>query len=100
MAKYVTIMDIARVLGISKSTVSRALSGDTGNVKAETLQKILATAEQMGYHRNELAVHLRQQSTHRHHHPRNRHHVLYDLYQRGTGHPAQTGLQGDDSHLQ
>ena len=64
MAKYVTIMDIARVLDISKSTVSRALSGDTGNVKAETLQKILATAEQMGYHRNELAVHLRQQSTH------------------------------------
>ena len=44
MAKYVTIMDIARELGISKSTVSRALSGDTGNVKAETLQKILATA--------------------------------------------------------
>ena len=32
MAKYVTIMDIARELGISKSTVSRALSGDTGNV--------------------------------------------------------------------
>ena len=47
MAKYVTIMDIARELGISKSTVSRALSGDTGNVKAETLQKILATAERM-----------------------------------------------------
>ena len=64
MAKYVTIMDIARELGISKSTVSRALSGDTGNVKAETLQKILATAERMGYHRNELAVNFRQQSTH------------------------------------
>ena len=59
MAKYVTIMDIARELGISKSTVSRALSGDTGNVKAETLQKILATAERMGYHRNELAVNFR-----------------------------------------
>ena len=64
MAKYITIMDIARELGISKSTVSRALSGDTGNVKAETLQKILATAERMGYHRNELAVNFRQQSTH------------------------------------
>ena len=64
MAKYVTIMDIARELGISKSTVSRALSGDTGNVKAETLQKILETAERMGYHRNELAVNFRQQSTH------------------------------------
>ena len=64
MAKYVTIMDIARELGISKSTVSRALSGDTGNVKTETLQKILATADRMGYHRNELAVNFRQQSTH------------------------------------
>ena len=64
MAKYVTIMDIARELGISKSTVSRALAGDTGNVKTETLQKILATAERMGYHRNELAVNFRQQSTH------------------------------------
>lgn len=64
MAKYVTIIDIARELGISKSTVSRALSGDTGNVKAETLQRILETAERMGYHRNELAVNFRQQSTH------------------------------------
>ena len=64
MAKYVTIMDIARELGISKSTVSRALSGDTGNVKAETLKKILETAGRMGYHRNELAVNFRQQSTH------------------------------------
>lgn len=64
MAKYVTIMDIARELGISKSTVSRALSGDTGNVKTETLQKILDTAERMGYHRNELAVNLRQQNSH------------------------------------
>lgn len=64
MAKYVTILDIARKLGISKSTVSRALSGDTQNVKDETLRKILSTAEQMGYHRNELAVNLRKQSSH------------------------------------
>ena len=64
MAKYVTILDIARELGISKSTVSRALSGDTSNVKAATLEKILDTAHRMGYHRNELAVNLRKQSTH------------------------------------
>ena len=64
MTRYVTILDIARELGISKSTVSRALSGDTGNVKGETLQKILNTAERMGYHRNEMAVNLRQRSTH------------------------------------
>ncbi|MDE6803791.1 MAG: LacI family DNA-binding transcriptional regulator, partial [Muribaculaceae bacterium] len=34
--KYVTIIDIARELGISKSTVSRALAGDARNVKPET----------------------------------------------------------------
>lgn len=64
MTKYVTILDIARELGISKSTVSRALSGDTSNVKAETIQRILQTAERMGYHRNEMAVNLRKQSSH------------------------------------
>ena len=64
MAKYVTILDIAKELGISKSTVSRALSGDTSNVKAATIEKILDTARRMGYHRNELAVNLRKQSTH------------------------------------
>ena len=64
MTKYVTILDIARELGISKSTVSRALSGDTSNVKAATIEKILETARRMGYHRNELAVNLRKQSTH------------------------------------
>lgn len=64
MAKYVTILDIARELGISKSTVSRALSGDTSNVKTATIEKILETARRMGYHRNELAVNLRKQSTH------------------------------------
>ena len=64
MAKYVTILDIARELGISKSTVSRALSGDTSNVKAATIERILETAHRMGYHRNEMAVNLRKQSTH------------------------------------
>lgn len=37
MSKYITIKDIANELGISKSTVSRALSGDSSNVKAETM---------------------------------------------------------------
>lgn len=64
MAKYVTILDIARELGISKSTVSRALSGDTSNVKAATIERILETAHRMGYRRNEMAVNLRKQSTH------------------------------------
>lgn len=61
--KYATIIDIARELGISKSTVSRALRGDDRNVNKETKKKILEMAEKVGYKRNELAVNLRRQST-------------------------------------
>lgn len=64
MSKYITIKDIANELGISKSTVSRALSGDSSNVKAETMKLITETAQRMGYQRNELAVSLRKQSSH------------------------------------
>lgn len=63
MSKYVTIKDIAHELGLSKSTVSRALSGDAQNVKPETMRLICDTAERLGYHRNELAVNLRKQSS-------------------------------------
>ncbi len=61
--KYVTIIDIAEALNISKSTVSRALRGDNQNVGKETRDKIIAMAEKLGYSRNELAVNLRKQST-------------------------------------
>ena len=61
--KYTTIIDIAKELGISKSTVSRALRDDDYNVSKETKQKILEAAERLGYKRNELAVNLRKQST-------------------------------------
>ena len=44
MSKYITIKDIANELGISKSTVSRALSGDASNVKAETMRLLDAWA--------------------------------------------------------
>lgn len=61
--KYVTIIDIAKALNISKSTVSRALRGDNQNVSKETRDNILSMAEKLGYSRNELAVNLRKQST-------------------------------------
>ena len=61
--KHTTIIDIAKELGISKSTVSRALSGDTHNVKPETMRLINETAARMGYQRNELAVNLRRRSS-------------------------------------
>lgn len=64
MPRYVTIKDIALALGISKSTVSRGLSGDTANVKPETMRRIIDMADRMGYQRNEMAVNLRRQHTH------------------------------------
>ena len=54
----VTISDIARELGITPSTVSRALSGSP-RVKAETAEAVRRKAEEMGYERNVLASNLR-----------------------------------------
>lgn len=62
--RYVTIKDIANELGISKSTVSRALNEDAKNVSGETMRKIKEAALRMGYRRNEMAVNLRAQSNH------------------------------------
>jgi len=50
----VTIKDIAKELGISASTVSRALS-DSPLVNDDTKRTILQTAKRLGYQRNELA---------------------------------------------
>lgn len=56
--KRVTIKDIANELGLSVSTVSRALSGDT-LVRPETRRDVTETAERLGYRRNPMAAHLR-----------------------------------------
>lgn len=55
MKKPATIKDIARELGISTSTVSRALSG-SWDVKQETRELVRKTAEAMHYHPNPMAV--------------------------------------------
>nr|WP_293844246.1 LacI family DNA-binding transcriptional regulator [uncultured Arsenicibacter sp.] len=52
-----TIIDIARQLGISKSTVSRALTAHP-NVNAKTRQQVLELAEKLDYQRNQLAISL------------------------------------------
>ncbi|WP_437917865.1 LacI family DNA-binding transcriptional regulator [Sphingobacterium sp. LRF_L2] len=53
----VTIVDIAKELKISKSTVSRALTNHP-NVKAETRQKIIELAEKLDYQRNMQSISL------------------------------------------
>ena len=46
--RYVTIKDIADALGISKSSVSRALAGDMRNVSPSTIERVRTKALEMG----------------------------------------------------
>lgn len=63
MAKSaVTIKDLARMLGLSKSTVSRALTGH-GDIHPETRKRVLELAAKLDYHPNAVAVNLKQQRT-------------------------------------
>ena len=50
MEKKITIQDIADALGLSRNTVSKALN-NTGVLAADTRQKILEKAAEMGYRR-------------------------------------------------
>ena len=54
----VTIKDIARLLGISVSTVSRALK-DHPDISAETKEKVNVTARRLNYRPNALALGLK-----------------------------------------
>jgi DNA-binding LacI/PurR family transcriptional regulator len=58
----VTIKDIARILGISKSTVSRALAEHV-DVNPSTRKKILELADKLQYEPNTIALHLKQKRT-------------------------------------
>jgi LacI family transcriptional regulator len=57
-----TSHDVAREAGLSQSTVSRALRGDT-RVAAETRERVLAAARRLGYTPNALGRNLAQRST-------------------------------------
>ena len=58
----VTIKDIARELGISPSTVSRALK-DHPDISVETKKAVTELAERLNYTPNSIALSLRQQKT-------------------------------------
>jgi DNA-binding LacI/PurR family transcriptional regulator len=63
MDKPVTIKDIARILKISISTVSRALRNAT-DVSKETRQAVQQLAEELNYQPNKFALSLQQKQTH------------------------------------
>ncbi|MFO8000418.1 MAG: LacI family DNA-binding transcriptional regulator [Marinilabilia sp.] len=60
--RRVTITDIAHELGVTPSTVSRALAGNL-RVRASTREKVLSMAARMGYQPNVLASSLRKGSS-------------------------------------
>ena len=53
-----TIVDVARLAGVSKSTVARALAGDQ-DISEATREAVLKVARAAGYERNRLAVGMR-----------------------------------------
>ena len=63
MRRRPTIIDVAHVAGVSKTTVSRVVSGDGSMVREETRQKVLEAVEQLGYERNAVAGGLRTNRT-------------------------------------
>ncbi len=63
MERPVTIKDIARILKISISTVSRALRNAT-DVSAETRLAVQQLAEELNYQPNKFALSLQQKQTH------------------------------------
>ena len=60
--KRVGIVDVARILGLSTYTVSRALNGHA-DVNAGTRERVLAAAQQLGYTANALGQKLRRDRT-------------------------------------
>ena len=59
----VTIKDIAKALGLSTSTVSRALR-DSYEISPETKKLVLEYAEKINYHPNPIALSLKERRTH------------------------------------
>ncbi|MFF7017253.1 MULTISPECIES: LacI family DNA-binding transcriptional regulator [Streptomyces] len=61
-SRTVTLLDVARAAGVSKSTVSDALQG-SGRVAEATRDRVRAVAEELGYRPNSAARRLRRSST-------------------------------------
>ena len=54
MKQRVTIADVAKVAGVSKQTVSRAIN-NKGEISLATKEKVMAAVQQLGYQPNRQA---------------------------------------------
>ena len=58
-----TVEDVARVAEVSTATVSRVFTGKTSSVAPQTLQRVIAAANQLGYTPSEIGRSLRLSTT-------------------------------------
>ena len=63
MAKPPTIVDVARLAGVSTATVGRVVGGHDDLVREKTRQRVLEAIGQLGYERNSIAGSLRTDRT-------------------------------------
>lgn len=64
MARRPTIIDVARLAGVSKATVARVINGESDIVRPETRRRVMDAVSQLGYERNAVAGSLRTNQTH------------------------------------
>ncbi len=62
-AKRPTIKDVARLAGVSKTTVARVVSGERDRVRDTTRDRVLRAVEMLAYERNAVASSLRTDQT-------------------------------------
>lgn len=63
MKRRPTIIDVAKQAGVSKTTVSRVVSGDDARVRESTRRRVRAAVEALGYEHNAVASSLRTDRT-------------------------------------
>lgn len=62
-SRRVTIIDVAKHAGVSKTTVGRVINGETDRVSEETWQRVMAAIEELGYERDIIASSMRTDQT-------------------------------------
>jgi len=64
MKTKISIIEVARHAGVSKSTVSRVVADRPGSVSATALERVNAAIKELGYTRNSFAAGFRTRRTH------------------------------------
>ncbi|MBK8023699.1 MAG: LacI family DNA-binding transcriptional regulator [Chloroflexi bacterium] len=63
MPRRPTIIDVAKLAGVSKATVARVVNGQIDIVSQETRERVMEAVDKLGYERNSIAGSLRTDKT-------------------------------------